>query len=400
MTCLRRLMPVLYLCCGLLIWSWSASVLAFDITFVHTSDVHAYYESFDGDYEFTGFENGFGGSARIATFIEQIREQYPNVVVADTGDQFNKSEYFTRFGASLAQANIKALRYDMISLGNHEFVQGAKGFRQLVKNLNIPILCANLDYKKHDWLAKHVSPWVIKEIDGEQVGFIGAVAGPKKNRQIDMEIGSFEPWEYIEKAVAELEAQGVNKIVLLSHCGFKTDMMLAREVAGLDVILGGHSHLLFSNTDEDADVYEYPLVVDNGRQKVLLVHSGYSGKYVGLLHVNFDEAGVPVSWSGDSVLMDENIKPSVRVVTLFQPYKEILDAYDAELVGSSAVFLNGSDAAVRFGESSFGNLVAEVMLNYGKTYGAEIALLNGGSFTGNIPQGDVSYRDVKKGFKL
>lgn len=306
---------------------------AFELTFVHTSDVHAHYESFNDIFEFTGFETGFGGSPRIATFIEQARAQYTNVVVVDTGDQFNKSAYFGKYGATLVQANIKALRYDMISLGNHEFVQGARGFRQLVKNLNIPILCANLDYKQHDWLAKHVKPWIIKEFGGERVGFIGAVVGPKHDRRIEMEIDSFEPREYIVQAVAELQAEGVDKIILLSHCGYKTDLELAQTVVGLDVILGGHTHLLFSNTAPEADVREYPLVIDNGSQKVLLVHSGYFGKYVGLLQVSFDDDGLPVAWNGDSVLMDGSVKPSMRVTALFEPDKELLDQEEAETVG-------------------------------------------------------------------
>ena len=392
---LRQFVPVWCLCLWFA-WGGAADLQALELTFVHTSDVHAHYESFDDTFAFTGFETGFGGSPRIAAFIEQIRGKYPNVVVADTGDQFNKSPYFGKFGPSLVQANIKALRYDMISLGNHEFVQGARGFRQLVKNLGIPILCANLDYKKHDWLAKHIKPWIIREIEGERVGFIGAVVGPKEDRRTEMEIDSFEPKDYIVQAVAELQAEGVNKIVLLSHCGFRADMELARDVEGLDVILGGHTHLLFSNTADEADVYEYPLVIDNGRQKVLLAHSGYFGKYVGLLHVTFDAAGEPIAWSGDSVLMDESVKPSVRVQALFQPYKELLDREEAEVVGYCNAFLDGRDEAVRFGESVLGNLVADVMLNYGKTYGAEIALLNGGSLTGNIPYGDVALKDVKR----
>lgn len=387
---------VLWIGCMLTVLGLTLPGLAFQLTFVHTSDIHARYEGFDDDYEFVGFDKGCGGSPRIAAFIEQTRQNFTNVLVVDTGDQFNKSPYFNKFGVTLVQANLKALKYDMISLGNHEFMLGARGFRQLFKNLGIPVLCANMDFKGHDYLAKNIQPWIIKEIDGQRVGFIGAVVGPKQDGLLEMEVDSFEPREYVEQAVKELQDQGVNKIILLSHCGYKTDLKLAQEVDGLDVILGGHTHLLFSNTEPDADVRSYPLVIDNGRQKVLLAHCGYYGKYAGLLQVTFNAAGEPEQWAGDSILMDGSIRPSARVAALFLPYKEILDAEESEIVGYSAVLLDGSDAAMRFQESAFGNLITDVMLAYGsKRYQTEVALVNGGSISGSIKPGEVSYNDVK-----
>lgn len=367
---------------------WPAYAL--EMFFVHTSDIHAHYECFNASYENTGFEEGLGGSARMATFIEQTRALYPNTVVVDTGDQFNKSPYFNRFGVQLVRINLQALRYDMVTLGNHEFVLGAKGIKGLAKDLGIPVLCANVDYRGNTDLPQYIQPYVIKEIDGEDVGFIAAVVGPRKDRSRPLEIDSFEPRSFIEAAVKDLTAKGVNKIILLSHCGIKNDLEFAEEIDGIDVILGGHSHVLFSNTEPAADFNAYPMVINNGRQNVLVAHSGYYGKYAGFLQVVFDENGYPAAWRGDSVFMDESVKPSRRVEAVFQPYKAILEAEAGEVVGYTAVALDGDEMVVRFGESALANFIADAMLDFGKRHNAEIAIFNSGSIAGGLARGDIT----------
>jgi 5'-nucleotidase/UDP-sugar diphosphatase len=56
--------------------------------------------------------------------------------------------------------------------------------------------------------------------------------------------------DYLKDAVAEIEEEGIDKIMLLSHVGLPMDQQIAAQVDGIDVIVGGHSHTLLSNTQE------------------------------------------------------------------------------------------------------------------------------------------------------
>ncbi len=113
--------------------------------------------------------------------------------------------------------------------------------------------------------------------------------------------------ESLQPVIAELQDKGVNKIVLLSHIGYADDQTLAAAIDGVDVIVGGHSHTLLSNTDEAASG-PYPTVVKSpSGDPVLIVSAEAYGKYLGELDVTFDDAGVPVKWDGAPILLDASI---------------------------------------------------------------------------------------------
>lgn len=104
--------------------------------------------------------------------------------------------------------------------------------------------------------------------------------------------------------IDELDAMGINKIIALSHAGFGRDCQIASTVSGLDVIVGGHSHTLLSNTDPDADG-PYPFVVNASEGNPVLVITDFSwGKNLGRLDVTFNATGVVTNYSGNPILLD------------------------------------------------------------------------------------------------
>lgn len=112
----------------------------------------------------------------------------------------------------------------------------------------------------------------------------------------------------------KLDEQGVDIILVLSHCGVDVDLEVA-EAAGskVDVIVGAHTHTFMYTGDPpgpDEPEYEYPTVIEheNGHT-VLVVQAAAFAKYVGDLTVYFDDDGEVVRWFGQPIFLAPNIQP-------------------------------------------------------------------------------------------
>ena len=183
----------------------------------------------------------------------------------DIGDEKNKSVHkaTTTF---LNLANIKAT-----ALGNHEFDTKQNDFVATVKNYNGSVLAANFSkddlalQEKKDIeeqgrveLEDSIKKTKIVEVNGEKIGLVGASAVDMFERAThpdyhkDCHVDSLEDTiEDIQEEVNDLKDQGINKIVLLSHLGYKRDKIVAKNTKGIDVIIGGHTHELIKDIKEN-----------------------------------------------------------------------------------------------------------------------------------------------------
>ena len=194
----------------------------------------------------------------------------------------------------------------------------------------------------------------------------------------------------VEKAnetVEMLEAQGVDKIIALSHLGYQPDLDFAEKVDGIDVIVGGHSH-----TKLDA-----PVVVEK-EEPTLIVQANEYLNYLGVLDVTFDENGVIANYTGE--LMDlrkdtSKYAEDAAAKAKVEEFKAPLSELQKQVVGSTSVALNGERADVRSKETNLGNLIADGMAatanEFIPTY---IALQNGGGIRASIDQGDITLGEV------
>jgi 5'-nucleotidase len=197
--------------------------------------------------------------------------------------------------------------------------------------------------------------------------------------------------EVLQKAVDELTAAGVNKIIVLSHIGYTSDQDLAKTIHGVDVIVGGHSHTLLANFDTRAQG-PYPTVVkDSTGKNVLVVQAGEYEQYLGRLDVVFDGNGELKSWSGDTIFLSHYLTPDPQIAALVAGLNKPIDALTKQVIGSSAVDLNGDRKVCRFAECSMGNLITDAMR---ADTGAQIALENGGGIRASMAAGDITLGDV------
>ena len=339
------------------------------LTILHTNDFHSRIEPIN-KYDSTcsaedAAENKcFGGSARLATAIRDQQSKTNNSILVDGGDQFQGSLFYNYYKGKVAAEMMNELGYDAMTVGNHEFDDGPEVLRGFLDQVEFPVLMANADISAEPQLADVVKPSTVIEAGGEKVGLIGLtpadtaeLASPGPNVKFS------DPIEAVKREVERLTADGVKRIVVLSHSGYEQDKRLAAAVDGIDVIVGGHSHTLLGEGLEGA-AGPYPTWADApGGGRTAIVQAGSYGRYLGRLDVTFDDDGAVAEAKGGPVLMEASIaedeKLKARITELAKPLEEIRK----KVVSESAGPIEGSRDICRVRECEMGNLVADAQLD-------------------------------------
>ena len=391
----------------------SASVLAitassafadFTLNILHINDLHSRIEAinkFDSTCsEKEAAENAcFGGVARVHTKINErraaLKGEGKNVLVLDAGDQFQGSLFYSTFKGKAEQEFMNGIGFDAMAVGNHEFDDGPDVLATFIDGAKFPVISGNtLVGANEKNLAGKIKEYLVNDIGGQKVAIVSVLAtdtdetsAPGKNVLIVDEVS------YLKSVVAKLEGEGVNKIILLSHVGLPRDREIAAAVPGIDVIVGGHSHTLMSNTAEGAP--KYPEMVKNPAGKDVPIVQAYAySKYVGELAVTFDDAGNVTEAKGDPILLDASVTPDAAVAARVKELGVPLEEIKKKEVGAAAGDIDGSRDTCRAQECAMGNLVADAMLDRVKDQGITIAVQNGGGVRATIKAGTVTMGDV------
>lgn len=234
------------------------------ITILGTSDTHADLYGFS--YE-NGTETSDSGMARVSTFVKEVRAANPNTILVDNGDTYQGSiladaVYNKRMDVMHPVSKVyNYLDYDSITLGNHEFNFGVDFLDKIVKELDFPVLGANVKYKDGKDLAK---PYIILEKQGVKIGILG-LTNPNAPRwdgdKVDpLEFGSVP--EFGKKYAKILkEDEGVDLLVVVTHVGLHPEFdeeggsdganKLLEEVPYIDALMVGHFHTSIAETRGD-----------------------------------------------------------------------------------------------------------------------------------------------------
>jgi 5'-nucleotidase len=377
-----------------------ASSAPFNLTILHTNDTHARIMQVNShgntcDDEHAAAGECFGGVARRATMINQIRAEKENVLLLDAGDQFQGTLFYTLYKGEEARTFMNLLGYDAMTLGNHEFDDGPVTLTEFVTGLEFPVVSSNIDFSGEPALDALIDPYKIVEVGGRKIGIIGfttedtpAVSQPGPTlafKSID---------ESAAAVVSELESQGVNIIIAVSHSGLARDLALAASTDGIDVIVGGHTHTYMSNIDPEAAA-EYPVDVETPSGDPCLVMQAASlGIYLGDLDVTFDSQGVATEWSGEPIKLDASIPEDPTVMAKVDEMNEQVAPLTEMVVGETLVDLEGREEITRHYECNSGNLICDALLWETQNAGTQIAVFNGGGIRSGIQAGEISYANI------
>jgi 5'-nucleotidase len=381
--------------CTLALLGGTASA-EFTLHILHTNDFHSRIEAINGfdstcDAETAAAGECFGGAARLVTKIAEMRAELEgqNVLVLDAGDQYQGSLMYTTYKGDAEIEFMNLIGYDAMAVGNHEFDDGPAGLAKLVDGVEFPVISGNIDVSSEPLLAGKVDNHIVLEVGGERIALVSVLATDTPETSSPGQAVIFtDEVESLQADIAALEAEGVTKVIGLTHVGVMRDMEIAAAVEGLDAIVGGHSHTLFSNSAEGA--MAYPTMVGD----VPVVSAYAYGKYLGHLTLTFDDAGVLVSATGDTILLDNSVAedPAVlaRIAELAGPIEELRN----RVVAESADVIDGARETCRAVECPMGNLVADAMLARVADQGVTIAIANGGGLRASIDAGEVTMGEV------
>lgn len=339
---------------------------------LHTNDTHG---------RMVGSEQSVGISA-IKALKDRYQAQGMNVVLLDAGDTFHGTALATLDEGKSILDLMTLAGYDAMTPGNHDFNYGSDHLVELSFQTPMPILSANAIKKGTD--KKLLDGYAVIQRDNIKIGVFG-LSTPEtayKTNPANVETVEFyDPYAAAAEAVSVLKASEVDYIIALSHLGLSgnstyTSEGVAKAVAGIDLIVDGHSHTL----------------LEQGKKvgNTLIVSAGEYMKAIGVVTLDHAtrSATAEVIKAGDPRLQglsDPAIDAKIEEINANQ--RQIL----SEVLGNTPVDLNGARSDVRTRETNLGDLITDAIR---AESGAQIALLNGGSIRDSIPAGDITKGDV------
>ncbi|MGO2241210.1 MAG: bifunctional metallophosphatase/5'-nucleotidase [Halomonas sp.] len=378
---------------------------SYTLTIFHTNDLHGRTDSYP----------------QLITALAEARERFGDGLLLDAGDIFSGTLYFNEYRGQDAVAFMNLMGYDAFVPGNHEFdlndpEQGHQALAALFEAADFPIVGANLDFSAAPEFAEllgesisvepelkpkpgHLYDGIVVEQGGERIGIFGLSTQSSETVSSpgNVTIGDYR--EAAETMVAAFEAQGVNKIVALTHLGYDSDpsvgndLLLAQHVEGVDVIIGGHSH---TRLESPVTVAENAL--GEPKAPTVIGQANEYGKYLGVMQVTFDDGGVVLDASGE-LLAAENFEPDVQALEMLEPYTARIEEVRDTQVGAhlntplpNPRHGNGDETSVRANETALGNLIADGQLAAARRVNPDtvLALQNGGGIREPIAEGDIA----------
>jgi len=361
------------------------------IALLHMNDFHSRHLPIAGNS--AACRDGapcYGGSARLAAAVGAGRQaaaaEGRAALLFDGGDQFMGSLFYSHH-RGLAESTVqRALGTAAMALGNHEFDNGPDTLARYADAVPFPLLSANLDATAEPLLRDRIRPRMALTLGGARLAIIGLttpdtanISSPGPNLRFT------DAAEAATRQIWEAKREGPCTILLLSHMGLLADRWLAANVAGVDVILGGHSHTLLANGLANA---AGPHPVEVGA--VRIVQAGAHGRYLGRLDLDLDGQGRVLQHGGEvreltaDLPEDEAVRALVAGLAL--PLEELRRRPVARIAAPLDNITCGNAPC------ELGAMVAESMRAVFPD--AQIGWMNGGGIRAGLPGGTVTWGDV------
>ncbi len=321
------------------------------VTILHTNDIHSNFENF----------------SKIVNQISEWKDS--NTLVLDAGDfaDFKRIELLGTDGLA-AMELLDSTGYDALAVGNNEMFQGPDVLKYMAANTKIPLLSCNLRCFGHLEI-EEVKRSIIINKNGLKILIIGASPdlGPFN------ELLGFTFIDYLEAVQHEInESQDqYDMCILLSHLGMDKDKEIAAKISGIDIIIGGHFHILM----------DQPEIV-NGT----IIHtSGAQGEHIGKLVVEVNSkqvqliegVNIDIINSEESTIVQQIIKQNKKkaIDRLSEPFCRINKNLWHDVVE----------------ENPMTNLLADALQDF---LACDLAIINSGVINGGIKKGDVSRKKI------
>ena len=430
----------------------------FSLTILHINDHHSHLNPDTGDLDLAGESTrvSIGGFPSVVAKMDELADANAdgNVVKIHAGDAVTGTLFHSLFGGEADAALMNEACFDIFELGNHEFDDGDQGLADFLgflgasETCSTTVLAANVVPAEGTPLnpagTTLFEPFTVIDYGDDQVGYVGLdIANKTKNSSSPLPTTEFlDEVETAQLYVDQLTADGIDKIVLVTHLQLDNDLALARQVTGVDVIVGGDSHSLLGNFNPLGlnSQGRYPSrTADAAGSPVCVVQAWQNSAIVGELSVEFDADGNVTSCGGtphlllgdtferrpsedadreelegearDAVIAAIEEIPELSIVTPDADAQAVLDSFAEEIAelelaviatvsedlcleripgqGRSAI-CDVADTAVMGGDIQ--QLVTEAFRV--RSFESDISIQNSGGVRVDIAQGDLTIADA------
>jgi len=349
------------------------------LTLLDTNDWHSHALGWGPLAEYTpattGDDDTIGGMARVSTLANDIRgsETHP-VLLLDAGDWMSGDALQLLGPTQAAELQImQAMHYDATTLGNHEFDWGPVTLSQIIAagdahGVTLPILATNVvpaptdpadDALQAHFDSGRIVPTLVETLDnGLTIGMFGLIGDEAGGLAPGAVPTTFSPAiDAAAAAVADLRAQGVDIVIAIAHNGVtddpatSPDEILATEVPGIDVIVGGHTHT--------------PLVTPRTVGNTVIIQAGSYSRYLGQLDLAWDGT----SWTVEGYQLhdiDDSIQGDPAITSLVDGFINDLDSGPLAALGHSyqepIVSVPGNVGYTECAESEIGNFLTDAYM--------------------------------------
>lgn len=290
-----------------------------DLRIMETTDLHVHLHPYD---YYTDCPNPDLGLSRLSELVDIARQQVPNCLLFDNGDFLQGTPVgdFFAYDSAVARGDLhpvmeamNALRYDAITLGNHEFNYGLDFLSKSIAQASFPVVSANIlsktgadPRKDHHFVPPYqLLRRVVTDRAGRAhpicIGVIG-VAPPQitiwERQALGGQIQTRDMVEAVRAWVPEMREAGADLVILLAHSGIgpirhtenmENAVIPLAMIEGVDLILSGHSHQLFpSRAFADIPGVDIDRGTVCGKPTVM---SGFFGSHLGLIDLKLVRTG-------------------------------------------------------------------------------------------------------------
>ncbi len=394
-----------------------ATDLKLDIMF--SNDIHGGIDRAQATFINPNFPPQLGGGGSAATLIKYIRShsnQKRGNLLLDAGDFFQGRPVGTVTNGTAVIEYMNAVGYDAMTIGNHEYDVNEETLAATLEMANFPILGANVIDKRTDDIPFYAQPYTIVNRIGLKIGIFGitttdtALMSFPENIQFVRFMNEKEVAAQYVKHLREVEK--VDMVILVAHAGLPYEPVtgylnrydvqgnplyekrrgswgydtqeLAREVEGIDIIIGGHMHKGFA--EPWIDPVTHTMVVQ-----------GYAyGSGLGWITLNIDQktktiTGYEKAAVREGVLVtlfEDQFIPDAEIGGKIAEQVAIAEKGMDEVIGTAAVYLSRVNVDA---QSLMGNTVADAMRFQTN---ADFSFINLGGIRSDIKMGPVTYRNV------
>ncbi len=352
-------------------------------TILYTGDEHSalipHSPAIDGQTGTTG------GMARLAGMVERLGDELDEPVILVSSGDFMAGTPFAWLGLEGMAPELDimtAIGYQVIALGNHEFDYGPGKLADYLRAAGYPrdsgpaILASNMEVPPDHPLSEvGIGQTTIIDLgDGLKVGFFSLLGDDAVRVAPPTHPVTFSsPHETAREMVTDLRRAGAEIVVAITHSGIGDDQALARDVPGIDVIVGGHCHT--------------PLPVPLVEGSTIIVQAGPHLSNLGVLHLSYSPLTKNLVVDNENVMrpyllpVDEHQTPSPEVETMINHYLETASSMLDRLTSGrhdnllAAVASSGPVPHLELVESPMGNLVTDAMRRAALSLGHQVDIV-------------------------